>query len=145
MNPSFLPRAGETGADSLQLTKLPSVDALLNHPDLQTAVATHGRGLTKRAIQQTLARVRKSLSAAEGASIAREQLMRLIAQQIDAETLPGLRRVFNLTGTVIHTNLGRSPLPEAAIDALVHAARYPVTIEYELASGERGQHAVQPA
>ncbi len=139
MTPSFLPRAGETGADSLQLSTLPSVDALLNHPDVQAAIAAHGRGLAKRAIQQTLAKVRKSLTTAEGASIARAQLMRLIAQQIDAETLPSLRRVFNLTGTVIHTNLGRSPLPEAAVDALVNAARNPVTIEYDLASGERGE------
>ena len=139
MTPSFLPRAGETGADSLQLSTLPSVDALLNHPDLQSAIDAHGRGLAKRAIQQTLAKVRKSLTTTEGASIAREQLMRLIAQQVEAEILPGLRRVFNLTGTVIHTNLGRSPMPEAAIDALVNAARHPVTIEYDLASGERGE------
>ena len=139
MNPSFLPRAGETGADSLQLSTLPSVDALLSHPDLQPAICAHGRGLAKRAIQKTLANVRKSLAAADGAGIAREHLMRLILQQVDAETLPRLRRVFNLTGTVIHTNLGRSPLPEAAIDALINAARHPVTIEYELASGERGE------
>jgi L-seryl-tRNA(Ser) seleniumtransferase len=139
MNPSFLPRAGETGADILQLTTLPSVDALLNHPDLQDAITAHGRGLAKRAVQKTLARVRPSLTSAEGASIARDHLMRLIAQQIDAETLPSLRRVFNLTGTVIHTHLGRSPLPEAAIDALINAARHPVTIEYDLAQGERGE------
>jgi L-seryl-tRNA(Ser) seleniumtransferase len=139
MLPSFLPRAGETSADNLQLSSLPSVDALLNHPELQTAIAAHGRGLVKRAIQKTLATVRKSLTTAEDASIARAQLMRLIAQQVDAETLPALRRVFNLTGTVIHTNLGRSPLPEAAITALVNAARHPVTIEYALSSGERGE------
>ncbi len=139
MTPSFLPRAGETGADALQLSTLPSVDALLNHPDLQAAIAAHGRGLAKRAIQRTLANVRKSLATAAGSTVAREQLMRLIAQQVDAETLPGLRRVFNLTGTVIHTNLGRSPLPEAAIDALVNAARHPVTIEYDLGAGDRGE------
>ncbi len=139
MTPSFLPRAGETSADHLQLSSLPSVDALLNHAELQTAIATHGRGLVKRAIQQTLATVRKSLTTAEGAGIARALLMRLITQQVDTETLPALRRVFNLTGTVIHTNLGRSPLPEAAITALVNAARHPVTIEYALGSGERGE------
>ncbi len=142
MPPSFLPRAGETGADTLQLATLPSVDALLNHPELQTAIATHGRGLVKRAIQRALAGIRKSLASADdpaSAVIAREQLMRLIAQQIRAETLPSLRRVLNLTGTVIHTNLGRSPLPEAAIAALVDAARHPATIEYDLASGERGE------
>ncbi len=139
MTPTFLPRAGETGTDRLALNSLPSVDALLNRPELQPAMTAHGRGLVKRAIQRCLAEVRKSLTTADGASIASDQLMRLLSARIDAETLPALRRVFNLTGTVIHTNLGRSPLAEAAIDALVKAARHPVTIEYDLDSGERGE------
>ncbi len=145
----FLPRAGETGTDALALNALPSVDALLNHPELQTAIAEHGRTLVKRAIQRCLAAVRKSLAAAGTSerpserpserTIDRATLMQRLAAQIDAETLPALRRVFNLTGTVIHTNLGRSPLPEAAVSALMNAARHPVTIEYDLGSGERGE------
>ncbi len=154
-SPTFLPRAGETGSDGvLTLRTLPSVDALLNLPELQDAIALHGRALVKRAIQTALAGLRKSLAAAAsaaassaaaaaapdaGVTATREQLMRLIADQIAAETVPSMRRVFNLTGTVIHTNLGRSPLPEAAVAALVQAARHPVTIEYDLAAGERGE------
>ena len=46
--PSFLPRAGETGIDTLALSSLPSVDALLNHPELQPAIGAHGRGLRQR-------------------------------------------------------------------------------------------------
>ncbi len=142
--PSFLPRAGETGPDDLlTLQTLPSVDSLLNAAELQSRIDTHGRALVKRAIQHSLSALRQSLtSAAPGTSdgnVSRAQLMRLIASHIVAETTPRLRRTFNLTGTVIHTNLGRSPLPEAAIDALVNAARYPVNIEYDIASGERGE------
>ena len=148
-SPTFLPRAGETGSDGvLTLRTLPSVDALLNLPERQDAIALHGRALVKRAIQSALAGLRKSLAAAAnapdaGVAATREQLMRLIDGQIAADTLPSLRRVFNLTGTVIHTNLGRSPLPEAAVAALVQAARHPVTIEYDLAAGERADHAAQ--
>ncbi len=136
---AFLPRAGETAADRLELSTLPSVDALLNHPELQLSIAAHGRGLVKRAIQRSLAAVRNSLAAAQPVVLNRTDLMQRITLQIDAERLPALRRVFNLTGTVIHTNLGRSPLPDVAIDALVSAARHPVTIEYDLDSGERGE------
>ena len=138
--PSFLPRAGETGADQpLTLQTLPSVDLLLNTADLQDLIHAHGRALVKRAIQLSLSGLRKSLSTKPDGGIAREHLTRLIRQHVAQDSQPRLRRSFNLTGTVIHTNLGRSPLPEPAITALVEAARYPVTIEYDLASGERGE------
>ena len=76
-SPTFLPRAGETGSDGvLNLRTLPSVDALLNLPELQEAIALHGRALVKRAIQSALAGLRKSLASAATAANAPERLQR---------------------------------------------------------------------
>ena len=143
MNDStFLPRAGETDVtlhNSLTLSALPSVDRLLNVPFALKASAEHGRTLVKRAIVQTLSTTRKRLAANAAEVVTLDQLQTAIARQITTDLIPQLRAVFNLTGTVIHTNLGRSPLPEAAITALVNAARQPVTVEYDLAKGGRGE------
>jgi L-seryl-tRNA(Ser) seleniumtransferase len=80
----------------------------------------------------------------QGGSVASSELSEAsivarLERRIAAEREPRLTRVVNATGTVLHTNLGRALLPEAAIDAIGRVAGHPVNLEYDLARGERGQ------
>jgi L-seryl-tRNA(Ser) seleniumtransferase len=124
-------------------SQLPSVDKVLRSEAGLLIAARFGHRTAVRTIRYTLAQLRKGagpLPCPDAASIA-EASLRLA----EAEDAPGNRRVFNLTGTVLHTNLGRAILPEAAIEAAVEAMRQPVTLEFDLATGARGErdHAVR--
>jgi L-seryl-tRNA(Ser) seleniumtransferase len=89
------------------------------------------------AIRTVLAIVRTEI-AARDADVSDEALIDRIARESQAQTAPSLRRVFNLTGTILHTNLGRAPLPEEAITAVIAAAREPSNLEFDLDTGTRG-------
>jgi len=119
------------------LAELPSVDRLLAASALAAPLATHGRALVTRAVRDTLAAVRNEVRA--GAPLPdTATLLARVGAGVTALAQAKLRPVFNLTGTVLHTNLGRAVLPEEAVEALVMAARSPCALEYDLASGNRG-------
>ena len=120
-----------------RLSQLPSVDRLLSAPRLVELAANHGRGIATDAVRGELAAARAA--AKQGGTMPDPQALVLaIATRIEQATRPKLRRVFNLTGTVLHTNLGRAALPEEAVEALVMAARSPCALEYDIATGGRG-------
>ncbi|MGA8390778.1 MAG: L-seryl-tRNA(Sec) selenium transferase [Burkholderiaceae bacterium] len=115
--------------------RLPAVDSVLQQiPEL---IEAHGRQLVTGCVRAELAAAREGLK--HGLPLPDEtSLLSAIRRRADEAGRANLRAVFNLTGTVLHTNLGRAQLAEEAIAAMVDAARSPCALEYDLASGGRG-------
>ncbi|WP_027458278.1 L-seryl-tRNA(Sec) selenium transferase [Dechloromonas agitata] len=114
---------------------LPSVDRLLQQ--LADTIDRHGRQPVTGCIRAELAAAREGLR--HGLPLPDEgALLAAIRRRADETGRANLRPVFNLTGTVLHTNLGRALLAEDAIALMVEAARSPCALEYDLASGGRG-------
>src|SRR6516162_3135429 len=123
-----------TVAERQGRSRLPAVDLVLRSNEAGALIATYGRSLVVDAVRTTLAERRRYGLDATVASII-EECAALLAHEMQ----PSQRRVFNLTGTVLHTNLGRAPLPEEAIAAAVDAMRNPTTLEYKIETGKRGE------
>ena len=113
---------------------LPGVDRVLRSDTAVAMIARYGRPLVVDAIRTALAARRRCDAPASVDAILEES-----AASLARDMHPSQRRVFNLTGTVLHTNLGRAPLPEEAIAAAVEAMRDPTTLEYDIEAGKRGE------
>ncbi|MDQ1641269.1 MAG: L-seryl-tRNA(Ser) seleniumtransferase [Actinomycetota bacterium] len=116
-----------TGRDDARRS-IPRTDVLLAHPEIAAAVTRLGHEFVKRAVTAAQERARSGEIAA--ADVAATALASLPADS------SSLRPVINATGVLLHTNLGRAPLSQPSIDALIAAAG-PTDVELELATGRR--------
>ncbi|ACA16614.1 L-seryl-tRNA(Sec) selenium transferase [Methylobacterium sp. 4-46] len=121
--------------DAPSPARLPAVERLLGHPDLARRAAAHGRTLVTEAVRAVLGEIRQARLPAPPA----DALAEAVGARLDAWLTPSLRPVFNLTGTVLHTNLGRALLPREAAEAVVAAMTRPTNLELDLATGRRGE------
>ncbi len=120
---------------------IPSIDLLLHRPALEALLAHHGRTQVTSALRAHLSDLRREALAGSlnPASLGEERVAAALEAKLGGVEQPQLRPVFNLTGTVLHTNLGRAVLPEDAVRAVVRAMSVPVNLEYDLETGRRGE------
>jgi len=119
-----------------ELRRLPSVDALLGHPEIAALAALSGHDEAARAVREAIDEARAAI---RGGAPAPEHpaLVAAAAERIRGRLLPGLRPVINATGVILQTNLGRAPLSTAALEAMRRVAAYS-NLEYDLEAGRRG-------
>jgi len=118
----------------------PSVEQLLNADGMANLQTSHGRAALRRVVRDYLAELGDAYRRSEllPQMLTEEALLAEVAARLERDQTPNVRRMFNLTGTVLHTNLGRALLPEEAIQAINLAARHPINLEFDLATGQRG-------
>lgn len=123
------------------LAILPAVDRVLKYPAVLALAAQHGRVPTTKAVRKILDGLRERARKNELTchAVCEETLVQQIAALLQDEATPRLRPVYNLSGTVLHTNLGRALLPEEAVRAVTEVMRRPCNLEYDLTSGRRGE------
>ena len=122
------------------LRKLPSVDRVLRASAIESLVRRHGLSSIRAIVRETIDDFRDRLQ--DRNEDTGDDIIATVVHDVIARAEARVRRrvtpVFNLTGTILHTNLGRATLPEEAIDAMATIARAPSTLEYDIERGKRG-------
>lgn len=114
---------------------LPSLDSLLREPEGAVLLQRFGRQPVTQALRAVLATRRRTQAFGAPATTLLDEAADQLARRFTASQRP----VFNLTGTVLHTNLGRAPLPPEAAQAAAQALCHATTLEFDLDTGRRGE------
>jgi L-seryl-tRNA(Ser) seleniumtransferase len=114
--------------------ELPSISALLESAGVQSLLGQYPRRLVVEAVRSAVDAERSE----GGSGKTEEQWLAVIAAKVGGMSRPSLRRVINATGVVLHTNLGRAPLADSAVEAIADIASGFSNLEYDLESGARG-------
>ncbi|TDT51677.1 L-seryl-tRNA(Sec) selenium transferase [Enterobacter sp. AG5470] len=119
-------------------SQIPSTDRLLRDEAFTSLLATFGHQRVAQALRQLQDEAREQIRTAQTLPDWCENWAAETQRRLECSETSALRPVFNLSGTVLHTNLGRAIQPQAAIDAVAQAMGSPVTLEYDLDGAGRG-------
>jgi L-seryl-tRNA(Ser) seleniumtransferase len=136
------PRPAAHDARAELLRALPPLDECIRAAEQRETLKGFGKHYLKLVVQRAEAELRTAILGGAHGRPDRAAMLDAItvaAERIAAADQPALRPLVNATGVVLHTNLGRALLAERAIEAIDEAARSPVNLEYDLATGTRGE------
>ncbi|MBD8454065.1 L-seryl-tRNA(Sec) selenium transferase [Serratia rubidaea] len=126
-----------TEAQSLY-SRLPAIDRLLRDPAIAPLLASHGQTLIGELLRQMQAQARDAIKRQGRLPAWCDDWPQALQARLAQQQQPRLKTVFNLSGTVLHTNLGRAQLAQPAIEAIGRVMGAAVTLEYDLDGAGRG-------
>jgi L-seryl-tRNA(Ser) seleniumtransferase len=130
------------------LRQMPSVDELLQLPGVAQLCSELDRGFVVDLIRELLMQLRREIASGElrtARNFSSLALEERIVQAVRQELAPSLQPVINASGVILHTNLGRAPLPAQVVDELRRTATQYSNLEYDLLAGARGKRDVHTA
>jgi L-seryl-tRNA(Ser) seleniumtransferase len=123
--------------------RIPSIDKLRQQPSIRALEQRFGAAAVVEALRTSAAAVRESLASgdmtlqAESTVLARIEA--IASSELERGARSSLQPVINATGVILHTNLGRAPLADAALDRIIAVARGYSSLEYDVSGGQRGR------
>lgn len=125
------------------LRSLPAVEKLLKTPEAGELISRYGRPLTLEAIRNVLDSIRGDILGGNDKTVPEPDAILLeVQRRLDSWTRPSILPVINASGVILHTNLGRAPLSQAAIRAMDGVSRGYSTLEFDLETGKRGSRLI---
>jgi L-seryl-tRNA(Ser) seleniumtransferase len=119
--------------------KLSSVSGVLAAPAALALIERFGRPAATEAIRARIDEARGAILAGLAEIPSPDEIASQAFARLEQDDVASLRPLFNLSGIVLHTNLGRALLADVAIEAALAAMRHPVALEFDLATGKRGE------
>jgi L-seryl-tRNA(Ser) seleniumtransferase len=130
---------------TMLLRRLPSVDEMLLRPEVAELGRTLERGFLVEMVRGELAQLRREIVSGApqaDAGLAAEAIELRVVRRVEQVLSPSLRGVINASGVILHTNLGRAPLPAAILEEFRQTATQYSNLEYDVAAGARGKRDV---
>jgi L-seryl-tRNA(Ser) seleniumtransferase len=128
------------------LRNLPSIDQLLRRASLQTLIAEAGREAVRDGLREVIAELRTQIAGSNGEAASPADAIKITSEiemrlqsRFASRRQAQMQRVINATGVVLHTNLGRAPLSNGALEAIGRIGGDYCNLEYDLATGGRGK------